>query len=188
VDTLFLSLGGAAKIICYELAEELGICAFDFGSLTRGLTYSGSDGHNFFRAVHYPFYFRVPFGTYMSALRRAMPGLTAAQVLAKAHAQLAFEFIRKEVGWSYASERLGDDCLDFGPENTAAFREAYRVYKREYRPLAGNDPEAVRQLDEFDQWLTRFRVGARGKWLHYRGRSVRALSKLARRLTGAKSR
>src|SRR5262249_27916675 len=35
IDTAFISLGGAAKIICYELADELQISAFDFGGLMR---------------------------------------------------------------------------------------------------------------------------------------------------------
>lgn len=186
VDTVFLSLGGAAKIICYELAEELGICAFDFGSLMRALTYSGSDGHNFFRAVHYPFLFRVPFAVYMAALRRAMPSLTPAQLLAKAHAQLTLELIRKEVGWSYASERGGTDCLDFGPENMAAFKSAYDVYRREYRPLAGSDPDAARQVAEFDTWLGQFRIGARGRWLYYKNRARRAVGKAVRYVVGSR--
>src|SRR5262249_1415295 len=31
IDTVFISLGGASKILCYELSEEHQIAAFDFG-------------------------------------------------------------------------------------------------------------------------------------------------------------
>jgi hypothetical protein len=47
VDTIFLSLGGAAKILCYEIAKECGVRAIDWGSIMRSLTYSGSDGQSF---------------------------------------------------------------------------------------------------------------------------------------------
>src|SRR5262249_9376370 len=52
IDTLFLSLGGGAKILGYELSRELGICCFDFGAMLRALTYSGCDGNRFSRSTH----------------------------------------------------------------------------------------------------------------------------------------
>jgi cytidylate kinase len=45
VDTVFLSLGGAAKILCFELAKELDVRMFDFGAMLRALTFSGSPGN-----------------------------------------------------------------------------------------------------------------------------------------------
>src|SRR5262249_28882466 len=55
IDTVFLSLGGAAKILCFELARDLGICAIDFGVGLRSLTYSGSDGNLAARSTHLVF-------------------------------------------------------------------------------------------------------------------------------------
>ena len=88
IDTLFLALGGGAKILCFELAKELGICAIDFGSFMRSFTYSGSQGNRNGRATHLIFLNRVPFGLYMDALEKTFPDLTPEALLAKAHAQL----------------------------------------------------------------------------------------------------
>lgn len=166
IDTAFVSLGGGSKILCYELSEQHKIATFDFGSLMRGLTYSGSDGHNFFRTTHYPYYFRVPFDTYMRALRRAIPGLPPEKLLAKAHAQLALELIRKEEGWSYASERGGDDCLDLGRDNRRHFWEAHSIYRREYKILGHRDAKAAQQIREFETWRRHVGLGLDGKLQH----------------------
>jgi hypothetical protein len=163
IDTAFISLGGGAKIVCYELAEEHKIATFDFGSLMRGLTYSGSDGHSFVRATHYPYYFRVPFDIYMAALQRAIPGLSAEKVLAKAHAQLALELIRKEEGWTWPSEWVGDDCLDLGSENRRYFWKGYSIYRRNYKRLAEDDRKAAEQVDEFERWRKYLGLGLDGK-------------------------
>jgi GT-D fold-like domain len=163
IDTAFISLGGAAKILCYELAEEHNIATFDFGSLIRGLTYSGSDGHSFVRATHYPYYFRVPFDVYMAALHRAMPGLPAEKILAKAHAQLALELIRKEEGWTWPSEWVGDDCLDLGRENRRHFWNAYAIYLKKYKVLAKENKKAAEQVTEFDRWRKYVGLGLDGK-------------------------
>ncbi|HMX29225.1 MAG TPA: hypothetical protein PKC13_26805, partial [Blastocatellia bacterium] len=45
LDVLFLSLGGGAKILCYELSRELNLRCFDFGAALRALTYSACDGN-----------------------------------------------------------------------------------------------------------------------------------------------
>ena len=86
LDTLLLSLGGGAKILCFELSRELNVCAMDFGAMIRGLTYSGSDGNRGSRSPHSPFLFRVPFHVFMDALEKAFPRLTDEELLAKAHA------------------------------------------------------------------------------------------------------
>jgi hypothetical protein len=163
IDTAFISLGGASKILCYELSEEHSIATFDFGSLMRGLTYSGSDGHNFVRTTHYPYYFRVPFDTYMAALQRAHPELASDKLVAKAHAQLALELIRKQEGWSYASEWVGDDCLDLGQPNRMHFWGAYLIYCQKYRRLGQNDFKAAEQIREFECWRKQRGLGLDGK-------------------------
>lgn len=130
VDTLFLSLGGGAKILGYELSRELGICCFDFGAMLRALTYSGCDGNRMARSPHSPFLFRISFGVYMGALEKAFPNLTPAEVLAKAHGQLLLELLKKEIGWTSVSWEF-----DFSRENMSAFREGFQEYRRRYRKL-----------------------------------------------------
>ena len=135
VDTLFLSLGGGAKILGYELSRELGICCFDFGAMLRALTYSGCDGNRVARSPHSPFLFRIAFGVYMEALEKAFPNLTPAEVLAKAHGQLLLELLKKEIGWTSVSWDF-----DFSRENVSAFRAAFHEYRRRYRKLFGSSP------------------------------------------------
>jgi hypothetical protein len=130
IDTLFLSLGGGAKILGYELSRELGICCFDFGAMIRALTYSGCDGNRAARSPHSPFLFRIPFSVYMEALERAFPNLTPAEVLAKAHGQLLLELMKKEIGWTSVSSEF-----DFSGENLAGFRGAFRNYRQRYGKL-----------------------------------------------------
>jgi hypothetical protein len=130
IDTLFLSLGGGAKILGYELSRELGICCFDFGAMIRALTYSGCDGNRTARSTHSPFLFRIPFGVYTDALEEAMPNLGAAELLAKAHGQLLLELMRKEIGWTSVSWEF-----DFSEENVSAFRNAFQEYCKRYRKL-----------------------------------------------------
>lgn len=142
IDTLFLSLGGGAKILCYELAQELGVRAIDFGAFMRSLTYSGSDGNRASRATHTVFLFRVPFGLYMDALEKTFPDLTAEELLAKAHAQLLLEVQEKEVGWSHSAWEN-----DFSPENRTHFQEGFRLYQHRYRKLF-NKSKATRKERE----------------------------------------
>ena len=130
IDTLFLSLGGGAKILGYELSRELGICCFDFGAMIRAFTYSGCDGNRMARSPHSPFLFRIPFGVYMEALERVMPNLTPAELLAKAHGQLLLELMKKEIGWTSVSWDF-----DFSEENISAFRNAFQEYRKRYSKL-----------------------------------------------------
>jgi hypothetical protein len=130
LDTLFLSLGGGAKILGYELSRELGIRCFDFGAMIRALTYSGCDGNRTTRSPHSPFLFRIPFGVYMDALERAFPNLTPAELLAKAHGQLLLEVVKKQVGWTSTSQEF-----DFNHENVSNFRGAFKEYRKRYRRL-----------------------------------------------------
>jgi hypothetical protein len=130
IDTLFLSLGGGAKILGYELSRELNICCFDFGAMIRAFTYSGCDGNRVARSPHSPFLFRIPFEQHMDALEQAFPNLTPAELLAKAHGQLLLEVLKRQIGWTFASWEF-----DFRRENVLAFRQAFRVYKKRYRRL-----------------------------------------------------
>src|SRR6184192_2299928 len=144
LDTLFLSLGGGAKILAYELSRELGICCFDFGAMIRALTYSGCDGNRVARSPHSPFFFRIPFQIHMDALEKAFPKLTVAELLAKAHGQLLLEVMRKEVGWTFASWEF-----DFSEENRVAFQKAYHVYRTRYRHLFKASPETRKERAGF---------------------------------------
>ena len=130
LDTLFLSLGGGAKILAYELSRELGICCFDFGAMIRAFTYSGCDGNRVARSPHSPFLFRIPFETHMGALEEAFPNLTPAELLAKAHGQLLLEVLKKQIGWTFASWEF-----DFSRENVSAFRRAFKEYCQRYGKL-----------------------------------------------------
>jgi hypothetical protein len=137
LDTLFLSLGGGAKILGYELSRELGICCFDFGAMIRAFTYSGCDGNRVARSPHSPFFFRIPFQTHMDALEQAFPNLTPAELLAKAHGQLLLEVLKKQVGWTYASWEY-----DFSPENVSAFRSGFKEYRQRYGNLFNSSSTA----------------------------------------------
>ena len=91
IDTVFVSLGGAAKILSVEIAIETNCCCFDFGGAMRGLTYSGADGQNSNRSTHHPFFVRVPFDTYMDAFERAFPGIEPERLLVKAQCQVLLD-------------------------------------------------------------------------------------------------
>ena len=140
LDTLFLSLGGGAKILGFELSRELGVCCFDFGAMMRALTYSGCDGNRMARSPHSPFLYRITFDTYMDALEKAMPNLSPSEVLAKAHGQLILEVVKKEVGWTFASWEY-----DFGPKNRKAFKMAYLAYRARYQHLFEHNSETKRE-------------------------------------------
>ena len=130
INTLFLSLGGGAKILCCELAEELGIVAIDFGVGLRALTYSGSDGNAAVRSTHFVYLYRVPFGHYMSALTASYPELSPEMTFAKAHAQLLLEVQEKEVGWSHSAWEF-----DFSEENRNTFEKGFKEYKIRFQHL-----------------------------------------------------
>jgi hypothetical protein len=144
LDTLFLSLGGGAKILGYELSRELGICCFDFGAMIRAFTYSGCDGNRVARSPHSPFFFRIPFQTHMDALEQAFLNLTPAELLAKAHGQLLLEVMKKEVGWTFASWEF-----DFSEENRVAFQKAYQIYRTRYQHLFKVSPETRKERAGF---------------------------------------
>ena len=168
IDTLFLSLGGGAKILCHELARELGICAIDFGSFIRSFTYSGSPGNRAGRATHLIFLYRVPFALYMDALEKAFPDFAPETLLAKAHAQLLLEVQEKEVGWSHAAGEY-----DFSPENVAHFREGFREYKRRYRQLFNQSTITSKERADFLHFCGTHQLTDEGQrfllWFKFKG-------------------
>jgi hypothetical protein len=135
IHTVFISLGAGAKILCVDLAKELGIHAIDFGAMMRALCYSGSDGNRAARSTHSVFLFCVPFLTYMGAVENAFPDLKPEEILAKAHAQLLLEIQQKEVGWSHSSW-VGEQ--DKSPNNIKLFNDNFKLYKKKYHKLISN--------------------------------------------------
>ena len=178
LDTLFLSLGGGAKILAYELSRELGICCFDFGAMSRALTYSGCDGNRTARSTHSPFLFRIPYGVYMNVLEQAMPNLTPAQLLAKAHGQLLLEVVKKEIGWTFVSSDF-----DFNRENLSNFRNAFKEYRRRYKKLFGLSPLTKKERTGFLHFCGTHRLTLEGRAFLFGF----CLKSLGRRLLGAKT-
>ncbi len=162
VDTLFLSLGGAAKILSYELAEELEIRAIDWGSLMRGLTYSGSDGQSSWRSSHHVFLKRVPLSVFFPAMLRAYPDLSLAQTLGKAHAQLCLELQKKVLIESVPSDIHDLSSYDPSRENLEAFLESYQYYKQQILPLA-HDSASKAVVSEFKYWMLKKGLGFQGR-------------------------
>jgi hypothetical protein len=179
LDTLFLSLGGGAKILGYELSRELRICCFDFGSMIRAFTYSGCDGNRVARSPHSPFLFRIPFGIYMEALEKAMPNLAPAELLAKAHGQLLLELMKKEIGWTSVSWEF-----DFNEENASAFRNAFQEYRKRYRKLFRSSSATRIERAGFLHFCGTHRLTLEGRIFLSQFR----FKSLARRLLGWKSR
>jgi hypothetical protein len=162
VDTVFLSLATGAKIVCFELARDIGVRAIDFGSFSRALAYAGSPGYQTHRSLHNPFLFRVPFDTYMSALERAHPELTPAMRVSKAHAQLALEVQDLQPLRFNAADTV-TGVMEASQERIDAFKEEERAYRRRYRHAIASDPEA-RQLDcEFNLWRRKRGIGLDGQ-------------------------
>jgi hypothetical protein len=174
LDTIFLSLGGGAKILGYELSRELGICCFDFGAMIRAFTYSGCDGNRVARSPHSPFFFRIPFQTHMDALEQAFPNLAPAELLAKAHGQLLLEVMKKEIGWTVASWEF-----DFNEENRRAFQKAYKVYRTRYQHLFEATPETRKERAGFLHFCGTNRLTLEGRifilWFRLKGWVRRAI-------------
>lgn len=130
VRVLFLGLGGGAKILGVELAEELGIRVIDFGALTRGLCYLGSDGNRAARSPHLVYFFELPFGMVMEAQEQAFPDLKNEELLAKAHAQLILDLQKREIAWSTPSWELSFDDI-----SRNRFKKGFTEYKKRYSSL-----------------------------------------------------
>jgi hypothetical protein len=157
IDTVFLSLGAGAKILCVDLARELGIHAIDFGAFMRALCYSGSDGNRAARSTHSVFLFRVPFLTYMGAVQKAFPNLKPEEILAKAHAQLLIEMQQKELGWTCDSF----NC-DFTARNIQNFKNSFSGYKKRFQNLFNVSQVTQRERAAFLHFCGKNRLSREG--------------------------
>lgn len=173
-DTLFLSLGGAAKILCYELARECGIRAIDWGSIMRSLAYAGSDGQSPWRSSHHIYFERVPLNIYFTALRKAHPDMTTPHLISKTHAQLCLDLQRKIVMESVPSDVHDPNSFDPSKDNLRAFTDSHRFYSKYVLPLA-NDNESKGLVYEFKYWLLKKGIG-------FKGRAFQALLKFKKAL------
>lgn len=138
IDTLFISLGGAAKILCVEVAEATGICCFDFGSLMRAITYSGSDGQGYVRSAHNAFYHRVPFNLYMDAYEECNNDVQANQLLVKAQCQVLMDLTSQTPGKNEPTNVLQWN-------DVTLFAESLQHYKKRYNHLEKHS-EATRKI------------------------------------------
>jgi hypothetical protein len=154
---VFISLGAGAKILCVDLARELGIHAIDFGACMRSLCYAGSEGLRTARAPHHIYLFRIPFITYMNALNKAFPTLKNEEILAKAHAQLMHEFLNKEIGWSVPSWKF-----DFSKSNFQNFKISFLVYKNIYKKYKISSMELRRERAGFLHFCGKHRLTFEG--------------------------
>lgn len=162
-QAIILCLGGYAKILGHELANETGIPTFDGGSILRALTYSGSSGNAVWRANHNPFLFRISLPLYMDALDKAHPELKAEDILVKAHAQLCLNLMRKEVGRYFPADHFNSGSLCLTEENVNYFWQDYNYYKKNIRPLGRSNSQTQALIREFDQWLMRRGMGLSGR-------------------------
>lgn len=181
IDTIFVALGGGAKIICYEVARELNIRALDIGAVLRGLTYSGGVGYASWRANHHIHLVYVPFPVYMRALGRAHPELPAVEVLAKAHAQLCLELQHKEFSQSVVCDLNDGGQPDDSAEARKRFLTAFAYYRSHYRDLGKSGKDAERMVNEFDTWRKKRGIGWDGRLLS----AGRSLKKALERFPGA---
>jgi hypothetical protein len=161
IDTLFLSLGGAAKILCYEIAREVGIRCIDFGAMLRSLCYLGSDGDRGSRSTHSPYYYRLPFYLVMQAVEKSFPELTPEVLLSKAHAQVILDLQKKENGWTSANSEL-----DLSVEARRRFRESYRQYLAQYKSLFRLNNVTRLERKRFLHFCGKHRLTLSGRWFY----------------------
>lgn len=163
IGTLFLSLGGGAKILCVELAGELGIRAIDFGATIRSLCDLGSDGHLSGRSSHSIIFHRLPFSLVMKGMEATRPDLLPEERLAKAHAQMIHELRGNDIGVSSGSRQL-----DFSPESRMRFRRAHRDYKRQFAPLFRKNAACARERARFLHFCGSHRLTCEGTTFYIR--------------------
>ena len=162
-DTLILSLASGAKILCYELAEELGIRCIDFGSLTRALTYAATPGYHAHRNFHNPFMFRVPLDVFMPALERAQPNMPLSELVAKAHCQMLLDLQDLKPLAFNPSEACRGGGLNMSRQNMANFRDSLAYYNSHYRARALHDPQSRTLHRDFRRWCLKQGIGWDGK-------------------------
>jgi hypothetical protein len=159
IDTVFLSLGAGAKILCVDLVRELGIHAIDFGAFMRALCYSGSDGNRAARSTHSIFLFRVPFLTYMGAVEKAFPNLKPEEILAKAHAQILLETQKKEVAWTCSA---WEGEADYSKSNLNELNINLKLYRKKYRKIFWANEKTLKEYNSFSFYCGKFRLSSDG--------------------------
>lgn len=145
IDTVFISLGGCAKILCYEIAQQLQVTTIDWGSILRGLAYSGSRGDSY-TSDYCPYFVRFPFQNYMQAVEKAHPELDQVSLLSIAQAQLKLELNRKV-------PKIGQVVLDFCRENIQQFQKGLEIYRTNYVSKMPAEHPAISKVNEFEDWI-----------------------------------
>jgi len=173
LDTLFISLGGAAKILCYELAKELKIRCIDFGAMLRGLCYLGSDGNRIGRSTHSPFFYRLPFDLVMDAVEKTFPKLKPHELLAKAHAQVILDLQKKVVGWTSASWEL--ECAR---DYLAAFKLAEKKCRFRYWKVARRSKATRDECRRFLHFCGTHNLTLRGRFFLWRFKAKAFLAQI----------
>ncbi len=163
--TVFLSLGTAAKIICTELANKTGIRMFDFGSMLRAMTYSGSPGYQSHPSSHCPFIFRVSLHDFMTAWEKTNPNSDPINKVCKMHSQLRFDLLRKTPFSSVDNTQLNsENALDLSKENINYFYSNYYEYKKRLKCLIDEDVSVLTCHHEFKQLIDFLGVSKYGKF------------------------
>lgn len=161
-DTLLLSLATGAKIVCHELAEEMGIRALDFGSMVRGLCFAASPGYQTHRNLHNPFLFRVPLDVFATALEQARPKISTSELTARVHGQILLE-LQDLAPLRFNTTDAITGVVDTTHQRLENFWQSRKFYNRRYRALARRDP-ASRKLDAaFNRWCLKKGLGLRGR-------------------------
>jgi hypothetical protein len=110
----------------------------------------------------------------MATLEKAMPNLTPAELLAKAHGQLLLEVMKREVGWTFASWEF-----DFNEENCVAFQRAYQVYRKRYQHLFKASSETRKERAGFLHFCGTHRLTIEGRifilWFRVKGLVARGI-------------
>ncbi|NJN73111.1 MAG: hypothetical protein HC799_10060 [Limnothrix sp. RL_2_0] len=162
-DTVFISLGTGAKILSYELAKEMNICAVDAGALGRAFAFAGSPGYQSSRSTHTPFFFRVPFELHMECLENAYPAIKPIDLIQKAHSQLCLELQKKVFSASTAADAFTENSFDPNPQNLAFFWSAYNYCKRNYYSSFRDEPGVEQSIKDFQRYLWVRGIGVNGK-------------------------
>ncbi len=145
--TVFIALATGAKIICQELAAQTGLRTFDFGSMLRALTYSGTPGHQAHPSSHCPYFFTVPLADYMQAWERTAPQASALERVRKMHGQLGFDLLSKVPMGSFATDWATPGSLDLSAENLRLFKVDFSEYKRRLAGLLKKVDAAARRVE-----------------------------------------
>jgi hypothetical protein len=127
LDTLFLSLGGGAKILCHELSRECNIRAVDFGAMIRSLCDIGSDGNSTSRSTHSVQLYRLPSSLVMEGLFSVRGNLKEVERLSLMHAQLIHQLLPDRVAYS-----RGNSQLDFGKNTRNRFKAELKECKQKF--------------------------------------------------------